>query len=147
MPPKVSRATIRRLCEETNEPVPPEVLLPLGSGGRWEVVIPGWCPPSLNRLLRRHWSVVSRAKREAEGKVAGACAAAGVHRAMGRRRVSLSVFRADGKHADGDNLWKSILDGLVKVGALVDDGPRWLEAGPYLAAPGETRTVIAIEDL
>ncbi len=51
-------------------------------------------------------------------------------KAQGKRRVSLRLLMAKGKRCpDRDAYWKSLLDGLVHAGMLVDDNPKHCELG------------------
>src|SRR5690242_6557678 len=87
--------------------------------GRWEIVIAGWTPPSLNKVLWSHWAKVARIKKEAETEIEAGCLFAGVKRAARKRRVTMTVTIHRGRCGlDDDNAWKAVLDGLVKAGAL-----------------------------
>jgi Holliday junction resolvase RusA-like endonuclease len=113
------------------------------------LVLDGWRPWPLNRLLRMHWSRRLRALKGDAAVVAAEALRQGVPRAAGRRRVSLTVLhRAGRSKPDGDALWKGLLDALVKCGRLMDDGPAHCELGPvgYEVAPRKG-LVVVLEDL
>ena len=69
--------------------------------------------------------------------------------ATGPRRVSLLVVLAPGQRAgDRDNWFKSLLDALVRVGFLVDDGAAHCELGPVEFARGPRAAMyVTLEDL
>lgn len=115
---------------------------------RWEIAIAGWVPPSLNRLVYRHWAAARRIKKAAMEVVILHCHVAGVPRATGRRRVSVAVTVKQKSHAiDPDNALKVLLDALVRAGVLVDDSARWCELGPVTVAVGAKGTRLTVEDL
>ncbi len=115
----------------------------------WTIEIPGWIPPSVNRLIGQHWGKATRHKRVAYAAIDAMAFRAGVPLAQGRRRVSVTVtVNGRGRLPDGDNMLKCLLDGLVKCGALRDDGPAWMQLGEVTVQRGETRgTVITLEDI
>ena len=86
--------------------------------------------------------------------VAVYCHQAGVPKASGKRRVSVTILQpasTPGRMPDPDNLLKSLLDALVQAGMLVDDSSKWLTQGkveilrePTVAA---LETVIEFEDI
>lgn len=108
--------------------------------------IPGYLPTPLNRLLRMHWSRRGKHQAGASALVAGYARLAGVPRAEGRRRVSLT-FR--GGRADPDARLKLILDALVRASLLVDDGEAWCVIGEVrnTGRRGDRATVITLEDV
>lgn len=116
-----------------------------GESGPWVVEIPGWRPPSLNRYLSDHWMRRRTMKRKVATIVAEACILAGVPRATTRRKVSIRLAVPSGRHPDHDNITKALYDGLVAVGALVDDGPDWCETGRYETKRGKLKTTITLE--
>jgi Holliday junction resolvase RusA-like endonuclease len=120
-----------------------------GDPTSWEIIIPGWTPPSLNSLLYRHWSVARKTKQKAMDQVAACCLEAGVTRAIGKRRVAITVTVGQLSHRqDADNVSKAILDGLKHAGALVDDGPDWCDQTTPCVVLGDHRgTKIRIEDI
>lgn len=51
-------------------------------------------------------------------------------KATGKRRVSMEITMGKGmREYDFDNSWKSLLDGLVKAGMLVDDRNAYCQLG------------------
>lgn len=117
------------------------------SPGRWLVEIRGWCPASDNVRAKgvKAWCRAKKADREVIRD--WLCEYARVPRATGKRRVTVWLAKK-GPRPDGQNLWKSLADGLTNTGLLVDDGPDWLEAGPIVVERGAvTETTLLIEDL
>lgn len=114
--------------------------------GRWEIVIPAWHPPRLNRLMR-HWAATHRLKRECRRVLA--LFAGRVPRAEGRRRLALTITLGPRQRAgDPDSYFKALLDACVAQGLLVDDSRSWLDLAPVAFARGPERaTVIVLEDL
>jgi hypothetical protein len=94
----------------------------------YTVEIPNWRPVSLNAVRGRHWSAERRAKRETADLLAGYARFFLVPAAAGPRRVSVLVTLGPRERAnDRDNLDKILLDALVQVGLLLDDGPASLD--------------------
>lgn len=118
------------------------------TGLRWDVVIPGWLPARANQLMRCHWQVRRRLRRQDDDVIALHCIQLGVPMAGGKRRVSLSVTLAPRQRVDPDCFWKSVLDALTNCGRLVDDDYRYVELGPVTIGTGPARkTVITLEDV
>jgi hypothetical protein len=138
----------RRTRTKTAYPLLPEYP-PVYLKTAYRVEIPGWWPSLLNHFIYRHWSVMSRMKRQDRETLYMACLAAGVRRADGKRRVTLTlVLGPRQRRCDGDAPWKSLLDGMTKCGALRDDSPDWVEVMPLRFEKGSERSaVIEIEDL
>lgn len=115
--------------------------------GPWTVEIPGWCPPSLNRLLEMHPMARWRTKKHAEEVIAEACKRADIPRASERRRVSVAMTLPAGRRQqDEDNPLKVLRDGLKRCGALVDDKRKWCQTGDYPEAKiGPLMTTIVLE--
>ncbi len=115
----------------------------------WRVEIPGWLPPSVNTLLTRHWAAAGKLKKRAYRVVSVACLVAQVPKAKGKRRVSIvATMGPRGRLRDADGLWKVILDALKACGAIVDDGPRWVELGQiWVERAKERSTCITLEDI
>lgn len=113
----------------------------------YRVEIPGWRPASLNRLLKGHWGKAARRKARDRKVVAMALLAHGVRPATTPRRVGLVLRETHGAWPDPDNVWKSLLDALVRNGALVDDSAKWCELTQPVFERGARSTVIVLEDL
>lgn len=95
----------------------------------YEIEIERWHPTRLNELLGLPWSRARRKHRDAD-MVAGYCLQRHVTRATGKRRVSLTIGLGPRERGgDPDCYWKSLLDALVKCGALVDDSAKWVDLG------------------
>lgn len=101
----------------------------------------------LNELLGC-WRKAARLKRRDRQTVALACLAARVPPAEGKRRVSLIVGLGPRQRCDPDCFHKSLLDALVRCGALRNDSSAWVELGPVemARAPRPMMTVV-LEDL
>jgi len=122
---------------------------PQAPGGPWLVMIDDWNPPSLNTLLRGHWSKRARVKKAATNRVAQAVREAGVPVATGKRRVTITVVGTNRSHlCDPDNTIKVLLDSLTRSGAIVDDCSEWCEClMPVVEKGPEKMTRIVIEDM
>ena len=90
------------------------------------VRIPNWVPARLNQLLGGHWAKAARLKKA--DRDTRALAFRQTPRATGRRRVSFTVTLGPRMRAgDSDAYFKSLLDGLVQCGQLVDDNRQHCE--------------------
>lgn len=117
---------------------------------RYEIFIPRWAPPSLNRCRGRHWSAEHRLKKEAAAFVGTYALANRVPDAAGRRRVAVVVTLPPGAPArDLDNLDKILLDALVRARLLLDDGARGLDGrlGVEFRRGEEESTTLILEDV
>jgi hypothetical protein len=112
------------------------------------LTIDGWHPSTLNRLLGCHWGKRSRLKRSDREMIGWSARLAGTPPATGRRCVSLLLTLAPRQRAgDPDAYWKSILDGLVHAGLLLDDNRQNVELGAVVFGRGKTRaTTIRLVD-
>lgn len=111
--------------------------------------IPGYLPPTLNVLIRSHWSARARKGRECKHLVLAYSGIARTPQATGKRRVSLAfVSRRGERAADHDARLKLLLDALVFAGLLVDDSPQWCELGRIESRAGAAReTIVTLEDI
>lgn len=114
----------------------------------WVLEIPGYLPKSLNRLLREHFSARMRETRRAAEHFTLAALLAKVTPPSGKRKVSLVFTAKGGKLPDPDNLLKTVLDGLVKAGVLIDDSADYCVLGEVRVVPGEhPKTMAIVEDI
>lgn len=115
---------------------------------RWYVRIDGWQPATLNRLLNSHWTTRSRMKKHDAEIIAASVLGADVPKAETKRRVGLEIILGPRQRgADSDAYWKSVLDALVKCGALHDDSKEWCELGEVKYTRGvRPGTVIVLEN-
>lgn len=118
----------------------------------WTLLIPGWCPPSTNKLWKAsHWSGGHRIKQQVGRTIYGAWLVSrpAVMCATGKRRVSVAVTVAGrGGIPDPDNILKCLLDGLKRNHLIVDDSAHYLELGQVTVERGkEKRTVVVLEDM
>ena len=114
---------------------------------RWRLEIPGWRPALLNELLGRHPMSVARRKAHDRRILGRALVAYGVPRATGPRGVHLEITGRFGVFPDPDSPWKSLLDALVRCGALVDDSAEFCHWTPATFRRGAPGTVIELRDL
>lgn len=117
---------------------------------RWEIVMHGYVPPSVNRLFKLHWAQAQRVKQGVYAEVAVARHLAGaIPDATCTRRASIEVTVAGrGGLPDPDNILKCLIDALVHNRLLVDDAAAWMRIGDVTVARGPvTRTVITLEDI
>ena len=117
--------------------------------GRWEIIIDGWAPTPLNRLLG-HWAAAARLKRYDRDHVVLFGGMAHVPLPTRKRRVSLRItLPPKQRRWDGDALWKSLLDACTKAQLIKDDNPNWCQLGTveYEKERGELSTTIIIEEL
>jgi hypothetical protein len=122
---------------------------PPGDTGPWEVTIPDWHPLSLNQMIGFNKFVVTRRKHKDAGLVGAACLMAGVPRATGKRRVTLTIVLGPRqKGRDPDAFHKSTCDSLRSCGALVNDSKEWVELPPVRYERAMRRsTRITLEDV
>ncbi len=116
------------------------------------LVLPGYTPVSVNRLLSGHWAKAKRVKDADRELVRHFCGEQGLlGSGTGKpRRIHLHVTLARGQRApDPDNCWKVLIDSLVHAGVLQDDAPRWFQQGGvfWARSPDRRMTVVEIVDL
>lgn len=116
---------------------------------RQTLTIPDYIPPSLNAMFRVHWARRRIVKRECYDLIAGHAIEQGIGQATGKRRVTVKLTLAGRRQVrDGDSTFKAVLDGLVKAGLLLDDGPAFCELMPLIQERGErVATTIVLEDV
>ena len=114
-----------------------------------QFTIPKWRPTRLNEILRMGPFTRSKRKKSDAGLIAHY--SRGVTRAIGKRRVSLTiVLKPRGQEGDDDGLWKFLLDGLVKCGALLEDSRQFVEMGGIEYQRGTEKTwgtTVTLEDV
>lgn len=112
--------------------------------------IPGWHPVRLNNLFGKHWAKAARLKAE-DRKVIRIYARMNelLNADKVKRRVSFKiVLKPKQRAGDPDAYYKSLLDGLVWAGLLVDDSRTWCEITQPTFDRGEQwGTEITLEDL
>lgn len=146
---RAGQKTTRRTTRVEIPQLEPDQPNPDGEHQRvWQVHIPDFHPARLNQLLGHHYRR-GRLKRDDAMLVAHHLVQARVPRATGKRRVSLRLTLAPRQRAgDPDAYWKSLLDALVRCGALVDDNRHWCELGPVTFERGtRLETVIILEEV
>jgi len=103
-------------------------------------------PPSANELKKHSGIRVAAAIRKATRKWLGDAlldatkGMAGLEREVGRSRVQIVCYR--GRELDADNTsagCKPIVDELVAVGLLRDDGPKWCDLRPVVQVVVKTK--------
>jgi hypothetical protein len=113
------------------------------------LTIPNWHPARLNQWDGKHWAVRARMKRADRELVALFARQAGIPRATGKRRLSLTLTLGPRQRAaDPDAYFKSLLDSLVYAGLLVDDNRQGVELGAVEFDRGPApATQIVLEEL
>jgi hypothetical protein len=122
----------------------------MSAGDRYELHIPGWRPALDNELFRLHWSRRLSRKRHDAQVLATAALALGVPRATGPRRLGVTIYGRYHRGAVPDDPapYKSLLDGLVHAGLLVDDSAEYLElVWPPHYLPGPRATHLTLEEI
>lgn len=120
----------------------------MGESTTYSVFIPQWRPASLNQLMTGKLRNRMRLKKSDRYIITFYCCR--LPKAQGKRRVTLHIVLGTRMNAyDYDNAWKSLLDGLVKCGMLIDDKPGLVEQGAltYSRNPAEWGTRITLEDI
>lgn len=115
----------------------------------WFVRIDNWQPTRLNQLLNCQWRKNARLKKTDAAIIAVSILGADVPRAEIKRRVSVEIILGPRQRAaDPDAYWKSLLDGLVVCGALVDDSRTWCELGSVSFQRGKRRArILKLENI
>lgn len=95
----------------------------------YKIFIPNWRPSTVNQLMNCHWAVASRMKKSDAGMLWRYCSY--IPKAEKKRLIKIKIYlQGKQKEADPDAYWKSLLDGLVLNGLLVDDSSKWVELMP-----------------
>lgn len=128
-----------------------ELILPAsGKPGPWSVLIPKWHPLLDNKMMYKNHHVVKRLKQADVRRLFFELLAAGVPRATGKRRLTLTLtYRRGQIHCDPFAPFKSLNDALTKIGAWKDDNREWSSTNPLrYGEPGLRReTLIYLEDV
>jgi hypothetical protein len=154
VPPDYERQILALVRQRGVEPVPirapgPLAAEPTRAGRLYAITVQGWRPALDNELTRKHWRVKDGLKRRDVAIVAWACRTQGVPTATNRRRVAVRITnRYTSRYPDPLAPFKSLLDALVRCGALVDDSGRWCEVvTPAQYRRGPLATTIELTDL
>lgn len=114
-----------------------------------DVEIP-WIPPTLNKMLRSHWSKRSKVTEKAGMYLL----LAGLRRqdapAVRRLRVTIQMYRKNPTDRDGaQGACKPIFDAIRRFGYVKDDSERYMEQNvlPVLIDRKYPRTRIKIEKI
>jgi hypothetical protein len=118
----------------------------LGMSRAWTIQIGNWRPTLVNELLC-HPHKAARLKRSDADLIAGACLQTGVPKAIGPRRVRLTIAQPGGRRPDPDGVWKSLLDGLVQARMLIDDSAQHCTCVPPVFRKGPKETIVELEDI
>lgn len=115
------------------------------------LIIPDWHPARLNQWDGQHWAKRAKLKKADREFIAVYAHQQEIPKAASKRRVSLVLTLGKRQRGgDPDSYWKSVLDGLVHSGLLVDDSKEWVELGTVDYARGlhgVRQTEIVLEDL
>lgn len=116
---------------------------------RIKIILP-LVTPSLNELLRIHFRKRKRLKQDYEWQLIASGANDSQYKVNGikKRRVEIRSFRS--RLLDQDNFiggLKPLLDSLVEMDLLLDDGPEYLSLKAEQENSRDQRTEIIIEDM
>ena len=115
----------------------------------WTITIPDFIPARVNDLYSGHWTKRRALKKNDAEIIGGYALKAGVPKATGKRRVSLTITLTPKMRGhDPDAFFKSVLDSLVHCCVLAEDNSRACELGPVTFERGKRKqTVITVEDI
>jgi hypothetical protein len=115
---------------------------------RFALRIERWHPTRLNALLG-HPMHRARLKKADAQLIAYACRDDDVTRATVPREVRVAIVLGPRQRAgDPDAYWKSLLDALVRAGAVVDDSRRWVRLLPVQFDRAEApATILQLNDV
>lgn len=114
------------------------------------LTIEDWTPPSVNMLLKVHWSKAAGIKKEVKRRIwIAAIGSPCLMVATGKRRVGIAVTVAGrGGMPDPDNILKCLMDALTANRLIMDDSAAYVEIGKVTVERGQfKRTVISLEDI
>ena len=113
------------------------------------LVIDRWAPARLNQSAGYHWSRKHKQKKFDRQLILLESIQQRIPKADGKRQVNLYVEGfLRGRLPDPDSFWKSLLDGLVGAGLLIDDSQEWCEMGRTTIKRSPTpKTIIVLEDI
>ena len=111
------------------------------------VTIP-WVPPTLNKMLRSHWSKRKKDLQTVSIYLAGAGISRPRERESRKIRVAVQIYRKNPTDRDGNQgSCKVIFDSIVRLGLARDDSEKWMEQVvlPVIVDRKNPRTEISIE--
>lgn len=112
------------------------------------IEIPNWHPARLNLLMGVHWAIAGRRKTSDMQMMAAYACKKLIPKAPGKRLVEIIIQVTKGRAPDPDAYHKSVLDGLVRTGYLLDDSEKWCEAPPAKIVRGKSKsTTIRLTDI
>ncbi len=116
----------------------------------YTLVVARWHPTRLNVLLNVHWAVRGRLRKADDATVKIAAHNAGIPRAVGKRRVSITIVLGPRQRGgDPDTAYqKSCCDALKNAGLIRDDNRQWMAIDPITYERCKERaTRIVLEDI
>lgn len=111
------------------------------------IEIPDWRPARINEFVHKHWAVGHRKKKADRDMLA--MYSRGKPKPEWARQVDMEItLKGKQQEADPDSYWKSLLDGLVHAGMLIDDRGMFCRLGQVTYKRGDaTHTTIILTDL
>lgn len=111
------------------------------------LIVEDWLPTSVNLLLQTHPMHRAKLKKRDAEVVGVAALQQAIPRASGKRRLFITLAQCRGRSPDPDNVLKSLLDGLVKCGLLLDDAPNCCEIDKIAVLRGPRKmTYVTLQD-
>ena len=106
-------------------------------------------PPSLNQWMRWHWTVQQQSKKDWAWLILAACLSAKAGRPQYKlATVHITLIFPLLRRRDIDNYTpKSIMDGLVNAGIILDDRSDWVEVKWQMVSGKKRRTIIDIAEV
>lgn len=109
------------------------------------IIITGWHPAPLNKLVNSHWATAHKLKKRDKKEIF--YASRHISAANSKRKVEVIIELAKGKRAcDPDAYFKSLGDALTAAGMLVNDSYKWVEWMPVKYERGVTKTTVRLYD-